>query len=166
MKGRIRYTLVAVGLFILWIGILNPEKVLLASWILIASILDDRPANPPPVAEGQITDKDWLDQAGAGRKLTAILGRRFPAGTKEDVLKSELLRQGFKFLSPPPAKCPPPEPAGATGRPSAQCFDATKMVKYVWGRSIVCSEHVVVQWSTDDSALITDVNGSYGSACL
>jgi hypothetical protein len=158
---------------LLWLGatvlVLGPQKVfviVLASTLIVGSMFDTRPQTPPPIAEGQITDGDWRNWEGGSGKLTAVLERTFPAGTSEHVLKSTLLGQGFKPLPPPPPNCLPPGQFGPPGKVYVPCYDATKILKYVWGRGMVCSEEVVVHWSTDSEGKITSIKGGYHGACL
>src|SRR5258708_4013596 len=79
--------------------------------ILIAGLLND--SRPPPIAQGAITKEDWPHFEAASRKLTEVLQSKFPVRSREDILKSILLDQGFRPIEPPPSNCIPPGQQGA-----------------------------------------------------
>jgi hypothetical protein len=154
--------LVALILSIATAWILKPDAT--RFWLAIALALVTENTRPPPIARGVITRDDWRDRRSAERKLTAVLEKKFPVGTSEDVLKSALLKEGFKFLGPPHPECVQPGQR-PTGRIFALCYDPTKILDYYW-ISIGCSETVQVKWEVDDQRNIMRVEGIYGSVCL
>jgi hypothetical protein len=129
-------------------------------------------SSPPPIAEGQITEKDWHHWDDGGRKLTAVLTRRFPIGTNEATLKSTLLAQGFHFAKlPPPENCVPPGQSAPVGVIFYHCLSPDRKkalertLEYIWGR-FPCSQSLLVEWSVDDRGEIANVQGYYHGVCL
>jgi hypothetical protein len=121
---------------------------------------------PPPIAEGQLTHMDAMIGQG-GRKLTAVLERRFPNGTLESDLKAVLLAQGFHSVSARPGYCSPPGQAA----PNYTCLTADQDEKrkrtllYKWENG-VCVYSISIVWSADDRGGITHIEGSYNGACV
>jgi len=74
--------------------------------LLIALLLND--SRPPPIAQGVITELDPPRFETASKKLTEALQSKFPIGSREEILKSSLLGQGFRSVEPPPSNCIPP----------------------------------------------------------
>src|SRR5260370_41846115 len=89
--------------------------------ILIAGLLND--SRPPPIAQGAITKEDWPHFEAASRKLTEVLQSKFPVGSREDILKSILLDQGFRPIEPPPSNGIPPSQQQPDGVVFYQCCD-------------------------------------------
>jgi len=148
--------------------LLNPGTTFLFAAIFLAMLSNP---GPPPIAEGQITSNEWMNWEEGGRKLTAVLERRFPIGTRESDLKSVLLTQGFRPVPPPPADCLPPGQVAPLGVIYNTCLTADqkekleRTLKYTWGNG-VCSEFVQIMWSANDRGEITRVQGSYYGVCL
>ncbi len=137
--------------------------------ILIAGLLND--SRPPPIAQGAITKEDWPHFEAASRKLTEILQSKFPVGSREDILKSILLDQGFRPIEPPPSNCIPPGQQVPVGVVFYQCLNPEQEEKrkrtlaYKWGGG-VCIESISVVWSSDELGALTHVEGGYYGACL
>src|SRR6266567_4613449 len=92
----IAFVLVVGAVVLLFI--LDPAGTVLLAGVILAPLFWN--SGPPPIAEGLTAGGEEGD-----RKLTAVLERRFPNGTREVDLKSALLRQGFHPVPPPPADC-------------------------------------------------------------
>jgi hypothetical protein len=123
--------------------------------------------HPPKIFEGQISDgQAWRDPEHASRKLTALLEQKFPTGTTDSVLKSELLGQGFKFLPPPPPNCLPPGQSAPVGVVFTPCFDPTNKLKYEWSDGFVCGDSLLVTWSTNGRGESTRIEAHYRKTCL
>jgi len=170
MKRIGKWILIAFALVIGAVAVLlylKPQMLLTAA-IIVTMLFNP---GPPPIAEGQITSNEWMHWEEGGRRLTAVLERRFPNGTPESSLKSVLLKQGFHSIPPPPADCLPPGQVAPVGVIYLTCLTADqkekleRTLKYTWGNG-VCSEFVQVMWSADDGGEITHVQGSYYGACL
>lgn len=170
MKRIGKWLLIAFALLVGALAVLfivKPDTLLLAA-ILLAMLLNP---GPPPIAEGQLAGSNWMHSEETGRKLTAVLERRFPNGTPESDLTSVLLRQGFRPIPPPRADCLPPgqhAPVGVvfTNCPTAEEKERQKRaLEYRWGNG-VCGDYVQIWWSVDDRQAITRVQGSYNEACL
>ncbi|MGA2293025.1 hypothetical protein [Bradyrhizobium sp.] len=97
-------------------------------------------SRPPPIAQGE----DWFHFEAASRKLTEVLQSKFPVGSRDDILKSILLDQGFR-----------PE----------QKDKRKRTLVYEWG-GLGCVESISVVWSSDELGALTHVEGSYHGACL
>jgi hypothetical protein len=165
-----KWVLIALALIFAALAILflvKPDTLLVAA-IILTMLFNP---GPPPIAEGQITSNEWMHWEEGGRKLTAVLERRFPNGTPEFDLKSVLLKQGFHPVPPPPADCLPPGQIPPVGVIYRTCLTADQKEKlertleYTWGNG-VCTEFVQVWWSVDDRHDITQAQGSYYGACL
>jgi hypothetical protein len=143
----------------------DPSAAVLLTAILIQPLIAH--THPPPIAEDQLADASWRNQAEATRKLTALMQRKFPTGSSEGALKSTLQNQGFKPLPPPPVDCLPPGQPPPVGRVFTPCptYDRRKTLEYGWG-SGVCGQTITVRWSTDDRDNVTRVDASYYMACL
>jgi hypothetical protein len=170
MKRIGKWILIAFALILGALAVLffiKPETFLVAA-IIVTMLFNP---GPPPIAEGQITSSDWLHWDEGGRKLTAVLERRFPNGTPESDLNAVLLKQGFHSIPPPPADCLPPGRSAPVGVVYRTCLTADEKEKlertleYRWGDG-VCAEYVQIWWSVDDRREITHVQGSYYGACL
>ena len=137
--------------------------------ILIAGLLND--PRPPPIAQGAITKEDWPHFEAASRKLTEVLQSKFPVGSREDILKSILLDQGFRPIVPPPSNCIPPGQQVPVGVVFHQCLTPEQEEKrkrtlvYKWGGG-VCIDSISVIWSSDELGALTYVEGGYYGACL
>jgi len=144
---------------------LYPES----TYLMFATVRGAITANhhPPKIVEGQFSDGEARrNPEHAGRKLTALLEQKFPTGTSDSVLKSELLGQGFKFLPPPPPNCLPPGQSAPVGVVFTRCFDPTNKLKYEWGDGFVCSNSLLVTWSTNGRGEITRIEAHYRETCL
>lgn len=136
--------------------------------ILIAGLLN---SGPPPIAQGVITKEDWPHFEAASRKLTEVLQSKFPVGSREDILKSILLDQGFRPIVPPPSNCIPPGQQVPVGVVFHQCLTPDQEEKrkrtlvYKWGGG-VCIDSISVIWSSDELGALTYVEGGYYGACL
>jgi hypothetical protein len=142
--------------------LLNPGTSVLFAAIFFADVSDP---GPPPVAEGQITGYGGWEEGG--RKLSAVLERRFPNGTPESNLISVLLGQGFQSLPPRPTYCLPPGQAAPNNTcPSAEDDEKRKRtLEYTWANGI-CRNSISIVWTADDRGEITHVQGGYGGGCL
>jgi hypothetical protein len=151
------------GLFIF-----HPTARLVMS-VLIAPLLNN--SGPPPIAQGVITKEDRLHFQAAGKKFTETLQSRFPIGSREDVLKSILLGQGFRSAKSPPPNCIPlgqPVPVGVVFYrcPTPQEEEQRKRtLVYEWTNGI-CGQTLFVIWSSNELGALTDVRGHYSGACL
>jgi hypothetical protein len=170
MKRIGKWVLIAFALVVGAIAVLfivKPETFLVAA-IILTMLLNP---GPPPIAEGQITGNEWMHWDEGGRKLTAVLERRFPDGTPESDLRSVLLRQGFHPVPPPPADCWPPGQDAPIGVVHYTCLTADqkdklgRTLQYTWGDG-VCSQFVRVMWSSDGRGTVSQVRGTYHGACL
>jgi hypothetical protein len=136
--------------------------------IIIAEIFNP---GPPPIAEGVITKEDWPHFAAASKKLTEVLQSKFPAGSREDVLKSILASQGFRPADPVPSNCVPPGQQVPIGVVYHQCLTPEQQERrkrtliYKWGGG-VCTESISVVWSSDQHGALTHVEGGYYGVCL
>ena len=136
--------------------------------ILIAGLLYN---STPPIAQGVITKEDWPHFEAASRKLTEVLQSKFPVGSREDILKSILLDQGFRPIVPPPSNCIPPGQQVPVGVVFHQCLTPDQEEKrkrtlvYKWGGG-VCIDSISVIWSSDELGALTYVEGGYYGACL
>ena len=124
-------------------------------------------AHPPKIVARSISDDDWRDETVANRKLTALWEQKFPAGTDESFLKSELLKAGFKPLSSDgKIQCHSLTTTQRIGFVSATCIYPANVFEYSWAIGIVCSHSVFVSWSTNDQGKVGRIEGKYHSACL
>jgi hypothetical protein len=136
--------------------------------ILIAGLLYN---SPPPIAQGVITKEDWPHFEAASRKLTKVLQSKFPVGSREDILKSILLGQGFRPIEPPPSNCIRPGQQVPLRVVFQWCLTPEqeekrkRTLEYKWGGG-VCTESVSVIWSSDELGALTHVQGGYHGACL
>jgi hypothetical protein len=137
--------------------------------ILIAPLLNN--SRPPPIAQGVITKEDWPHFETASKKLTETLQSKFPVGSREEVLKSILLGQGFRSVEPPPSNCIPPGQDVPVGVIFYRCLtpeqeeQRRRTLVYKWGGGI-CTEFIHVIWSRDELGTLTHVEGRYYGACL
>jgi hypothetical protein len=128
-------------------------------------------AGPPPIAQGVITKMDWPHFEAASKKMTEVLQSKFPVGSKEDILRSSLLGQGFRSMEPLPTNCIPPGQAAPVGVVFYRCLtpqaeeQRKKTLVYEWGNGI-CREKLFVIWSSDQLGVLTDVRSHYDGACL
>jgi hypothetical protein len=122
---------------------------------------------PPQIATGYISDDDWLDAAKTSDKFGDLLLQKFPSGTAEPLLMSDLLAAGFK-----PAEtqsrvhCQPPIQVEPLGWVSRTCNYPAKMLEYRWSTGLFCDAGLVVSWSTDDAGKIARIKGGYYRGCL
>jgi hypothetical protein len=136
--------------------------------IVVAEIVNP---GPPPMAEGVITKEDWPRFAVASKKLTEVLQSKFAVGSREDVLKSILVGQGFRPTDPIPSTCVPPGQQVPVGVVYYQCLTPEqeetrkKTLVYEWGGG-VCTESISVMWSSDEHGALTHIEGGYYGACL
>jgi hypothetical protein len=116
--------------------------------------------SPPRMLEGSISQPSSdRDQA-----MTESLNSQFPAGIDETILKSELLKQGFEDAPKPRLFCRLPE--GMPGwRSYGRCPEGTREVQYYF-RTIVCSYHIIVNWSADRDGKVTGLEGTEQASCL
>jgi hypothetical protein len=127
--------------------------------------------SPPPIVDGIRCD-DWRDCSAASRQFTAAVQRRFPIGSSQAALEAELLRQGFRHLTPAIARCSLPGEAGEIGKLMIECpsWDAHWNPKNDLARGLdvlsVCGHNVAVRWSADAKGKITHIEGSYEVTCL
>jgi hypothetical protein len=150
-----RIVLAVLGILALCIAAISSLFPQQAKFI-VAMIWSNLVANsgPPAIAEGHITNKDWLHWEDASKKFTAILVRKFPAGTSETVLKSTLLAQGFEAPSPPsPALivgCIPEGKPKPVGRSYTLCpnWDVKRTLEYDWGGLPAASMYRFLGWPT------------------
>jgi hypothetical protein len=120
--------------------------------------------HPPRIVEGHISDDDWRDKRGASRKFTILLQEKFPAGTDESLLKSELLKEGFNPLSSQGRiQCQVPIQTKRIGWVSATCTYPATVLEYHWSGPLIdiCGDDLFVSWSIDDGAKIVRIEGEY-----
>jgi hypothetical protein len=144
--------------------VLRPEAAIIMVAVLVYPLFGT--THPPPMFEADLAGM-WNKWDEASRKITARLQEQFPAGMTEAVLKSTLIKQGFKPLPPPPADCVPAGqqmPVGKTYRP-CPTSDPSKTLTYRWGGG-VCTSTISVRWETNSDKAITKVTGGYNAACL
>ncbi|MGO4711979.1 hypothetical protein [Bradyrhizobium sp. 2TAF24] len=101
--------------------------------------------------------------AGADQQMTDTLNARFPHGTDEALLRSVLLRQGFKD-EPALYACRLEAREGRVVR-FGECPPDTRWMTYQWS-SLVCGVTVSVNWSVDQNRKLTRLQVSDRSACL
>jgi hypothetical protein len=142
------------------IVILNPT----AAWLILGWLAANH--HPPSFLQGQFSEADFRDPKGASQKVTATLRQRFPVGTSEAAFKADLLRQGFKPMTPPPADCLPKGQRAPVGVIFTPCYDASNTLIYSWSAGIACGDRVTVKWQADQSGNIVQIEGSYLSVCL
>jgi hypothetical protein len=136
--------------------------------IAIAEIFN---SGPPPIADGVITKEDWPHFAATSKKMTEVLQSKFPVGSREDVLKSILVGQGFRPADAVPSNCVPPGQQVPVGVVYYQCLTPEqeerrkRTLAYKWGGG-VCTESISVMWSSDERGALTRVEGGYYGACL
>lgn len=128
-------------------------------------------AGPPPIAKGVITKEDWRQWKAASDRLTGVLRAQFPAGSREEVLKSILAGQGFRPVDPQPSNCLPPGQQAPAGVIYHQCLTPEqeerrkRTLVYQWGGG-VCTETIAVSWWSDDHGALSRVDGNYYNTCL
>ena len=128
-------------------------------------------SGPPPIAQGVITKEDWPHFAAASKKLAEVLQSKFPVGSREDVLKSILVGQGFRPADPLPTNCVPPGQQVPVGAVYYLCLTPEqeerrkRTLVYKWG-GVVCTESISVMWSSDEHGALTHIEGGYYGACL
>src|SRR6266567_1039267 len=150
MKRLVRTVMIAISgvcaLLIVALGFLwvfNPDAAtLLAAQVLYT--VSSQPTSQPPIAEGQITKEDWLAPQEGSRKVTAVLERRFPVGSRASDLRSALRDQGFAFMD--------------VG------FNLPNGAYFHWG-NVICQNTLQVEWKTDTRDQIVRIEGRYGNAC-
>ena len=160
-----------------WIGLTSLGLVILVAALivtvpqmrLVALLIAGRlfaDQAPPPIARG-ITLRQWFVDAGrTDAELTAALEHNFGLGANEEVLRSTLLAQGFKPLPPPPADCLPADQKPPLRKVYVPCYSTKNILRYEWNGNLVCLDAIAVTWRTNDKREITEVKGSYSSACL
>lgn len=120
---------------------------------------------PPSLANGVITDKDWLHWDEGSRKLTVVLQRRFPKGTPVSTIRDKLAAEGF--TRPQHAQsCE--TTVDLNGKSTTKCrypADINRRLEYIWG-GIPCSNWVTVVWTEDREHRIATISGRYGAGCL
>lgn len=147
--------------------VFSPTARLLMT-IVIAEMVN---SGPPPIAQGVITKEDWPHFAAASKKLTEVLQSKFPVGSREDVLKSALVGQGFRPADPLPSNCVPPGQQAPVGAVFYQCLTPEqeerrkRTLVYKWGGG-VCTESISVMWTSDEHGALTHIEGGYYGACL
>jgi hypothetical protein len=160
-------TLALVAATLAGLFVFSPTARLVMA-IVIAEMVN---SGPPPIARGVITKEDWPDFAAASKKFTGVLQSKFPIGSREDVLKSILLGQGFRPADPLPSNCVPPGQQVTVGAVYYQCLtpDQEEIRKrtlvYKWGGG-VCTESISVMWSSDEHGALSHIDGGYYGACL
>ncbi|HEV2504900.1 MAG TPA: hypothetical protein VGV39_17625 [Mesorhizobium sp.] len=168
-----RYALWLLAIFAILMAALSGLLFLspsarLVTGIFIAGLSDP---GPPPIAQGVITESDWPHFEAASIKLTKVLETKFPAGSKEDFLKSTLTDQHFRTVDPPPSDCIPPDQPVPAGVVSYQCLtskqeeERKRTLVYKWGGGF-CVNTISVVWSSDETNALTHVEGSYYGRCL
>ena len=157
--------ILAAGVAVLFF--LNPEATLLLFAILINPIVSN--TRPPAIVADELVGASWQKRGEINRNIDALFQRKFPEGTSEEILRSALLREGFKPLPPPPANCIPreQEQAQPVGRVYVICptGDRSRILEYQWG-SVVCSSTITVRWAVSDRRELTKVNAGYDVGCL
>jgi len=158
--------------FLAILGVVNVALVVRdpsSASLIMAALIQPLVANthPPPILGDQLAGANWRTEAEAGRKLTAFLQGKFPAGTSEGTLKSTLLNQRFKGPPVPPADCLPPGHAAPKDRASNSCptDNPNKSLTYNWS-NFPCDQRITIRWATDDSHNITLIKGIYSQWCL
>jgi hypothetical protein len=126
---------------------------------------------PPPLADG-LRCNNWHTCSEQSQAFTAILLRRFPLGSKVDVLKSALLAQGFgRFLPTSITACLPHGQEAPIGKMVIECpeWDANwnprNDLEYHWGGPL-CGSGLIVRWSSNKGGRIAHLDGNYDYACL
>src|SRR5262245_55475280 len=162
----LRRVLAVFGLAIAALFIYNPGGAVILGAILLQLLFSNM--HPPPIAEDQLAAANGrVDEAS--NNLSALLQRKFPAGSSEGMLKSTLLNQGFKplLLAPNQGRCLPQYEPRIDFATRARChaYDPSKTYKYSWAGG-VCSSNIIVWWTTDDRGDLVKVMGAYGGACL
>lgn len=160
-------TLAVVAATLSGLFVFSP-KARLVMTIVIAEMVS---SGPPPIAQGVITKEDWPHFAAASKKLTEVLQSKFPVGSREDVLKSNLVGQGFRPADPLPSNCLPPGKKVPVGAVYYHCLTPEqeerrkRTLVYKWGGG-VCTESIFVVWSNDEHDALTHIEGHYHGACL
>jgi hypothetical protein len=116
---------------------------------------------PPHFVAQYISDDDWRDTAKTSDKFTSLLLQKFPQGTEESLLTSELLAAGFKPVETQGrAHCEPPIQVEPLGWVSVTCNYPAKAFEYHWSTALACGAGLYVNWSTDDSIKIARIKRS------
>ena len=161
MKGRIVLWLYTIAVTIIAAMLALTD---LRGWML--ALLAEN-WHPPQTVTGFV-DSDWLDRTDStSQKFTALLEQKFPAGTEESRVKSDLFGAGFKPVSPVGrADCQQPmQIEQKIGWASVSCEIPFNFVEYRWANGIVCGHSLIVQWSTEDDR-VAHIRGHYSSHCL
>jgi len=144
-------------------------KVLLAIPAFFAATLGS--CSPPPIL-GHIQCNDLRDCSAASREFTAAVQRRFPIGSSQIALETELGRQGFRRVIPPIARCSLPGESHGRGETFIDCppWDSNWNPRNSLTRDLTflsaCGRNVSVEWSSDAKGKITHVEGYYDMTCL
>jgi hypothetical protein len=172
VKSRV-WVLSAAGIGIAALCLIYSQQIHLVLDPIWSALSANR--HPPQIVAGYLSDDDWRDRSNASRKFTALLQQKFPAGTDEPLLRSQLAAEGFK--SPPPgvSECQQPTQIEPIGTVSITCSYRANVLEYHWSVGFVCGMSLHVKWSTNDHIDITGVRrppritrvvGEYYAACL
>ena len=124
----------------------------------------------PPIMEG-IECADRLRCGEAAREFTAVLERRFPVGTPENLIETTLIRQGFSRDSEIPTRCVLPGHPSPIGELVITCpfgdptWNPKRRLVYGLG-GFPCNKSIVVLWSVDDENKTAHIRGGFGGGCL
>ena len=169
MKKVILYLLAGLFLLIGAVAISFPDQSYLLALIIWVNLRAKH--HPPVIAQGVITDKDWLHWEDGSRKINTLVNRKFPVGSSTKKMETALRDQEFEYPSSPPARCinddeHPPEHALIARCPAwDRSWDPHHELRYSWGGA-PCDQTISVRWSSDGSARISHIEGFYGGGCL
>jgi hypothetical protein len=132
--------------------------------------------HPPRMVAGEVAVDNRRDRKEVSRDFTALLQQKFPVGTDEFLLKSQLFAQGFaRPTGSGPADCQPPVQVEPIGMVRVTCSYPINVLEYHWTVGLICGSTLSVKWATDDRAKvpgmperpkIVRVAGEYSSVCL
>lgn len=155
-----------LALVIAGIAVLFPTQTYLFALFMITNITANH--HPPPLAQGVITDNDWLKWDQGSRKFTAALNKRFPPGTPESEVRTVLDSQGFKNLPPPAPDCIPEGQTPPIGRSYTTCPPDDRWKRtmdYRWG-GLPCDQSLSATWFVEKRGRVVRLEGHYGGGCL
>ena len=141
--------------------------------VVIAVALQKLHFLPPPIV-GDAYCNDWRDCSEASREFAATVQQRFPIGSNQDLVESELLKQGFHHLPSSITRCYSWKELAPIGLESMECprwdlkWNPRHYLGYDFGGSLwpPCGKNVAVIWSSDGYGTITHIEGYYRVTCL
>ncbi|MGN6149912.1 MAG: hypothetical protein ACTHPD_15345 [Rhizomicrobium sp.] len=131
--------------------------VFLLGGTFIAATIFLRDVGPPPIAKALFPDQQSEGDFGTSRAFDALIKQKFPVGSNESAMVTELRAQGFLPFSEKVSDACVSDPPG---RPVKACGPG----HFVYFFGTICGAQLFVDWKAAENRL-TNVAGSYNYVC-